>query len=572
LRQVQNEMSWTVETIKRLAGETYFQRGESYYRAGRVHDLEENFGRITATVLGTHDYAVWLKDAGKEFDYECDCPLGIDGAFCKHCVAVGLAWIERGAKIPAKKLSKGEKEFRTSLEKKNKSELIEMILEEISVNKTWREKLFLRMTEQEFSPGNLSRFKQAIDRAFRFNGFIEYHEMPRFVAGVLRVVDSIGELLQKGHAAAVIELTEYALKLSEKVFGASDDSSGRMGEVTYELQRLHLEACRRAKPDAAELARRLFKWALESDWEIFADASATYRDVLGEKGLRIFRESAEAEWKKLPPLAPGKSDFSHRRFALTSMMENFARESGNVEDLVEILRKDLSKAYDYLEIAKLYQKAGDQTKALVWAEKGVAVFGFSDGRLNEFLVESYLRKGDWERAVEIVWQHFEERPDLSKYRELHHVVGQKNKAEVWKKWREKALSYIRKYIRNNKDQGFYWQKVDATLLVEIFLWENEIEAAWEEALKAGCRQDVWLRLAKERGRTHPKDALGVYQALIPDKINETNNHAYELAFEWILETQKLMNPDEFAAYTDQLRETFKAKRNFIKMLAGLEFQ
>lgn len=36
-------------------------------------------------------------------DYSCDCPVGSDGAFCKHCVAAALAWLNRdaGAAKPA---------------------------------------------------------------------------------------------------------------------------------------------------------------------------------------------------------------------------------------------------------------------------------------------------------------------------------------------------------------------------------------------------------------------------------------------------------------------------------------
>ncbi len=69
-----------------LAGETYFERGEGYHRGGHVHDLVEHAGIVVAKVAGTEDYRVrlWAKDG---LDFSCDCPLGLDGEFCKHCVA-----------------------------------------------------------------------------------------------------------------------------------------------------------------------------------------------------------------------------------------------------------------------------------------------------------------------------------------------------------------------------------------------------------------------------------------------------------------------------------------------------
>ncbi|MGH3149042.1 MAG: SWIM zinc finger family protein, partial [Rubrobacter sp.] len=78
-----------------LAGERYFERGDGYHRGGHVRSLVEHDGVIVAKVVGTEEYRVrlWAEDG---LAYSCDCPLGVDGAFCKHCVAVGLAWLEGG--------------------------------------------------------------------------------------------------------------------------------------------------------------------------------------------------------------------------------------------------------------------------------------------------------------------------------------------------------------------------------------------------------------------------------------------------------------------------------------------
>lgn len=45
-----------------------------------------------ATVRGTRDYRVtlWVEDG--DLASSCTCPVGGDGLFCKHCVAVALAY------------------------------------------------------------------------------------------------------------------------------------------------------------------------------------------------------------------------------------------------------------------------------------------------------------------------------------------------------------------------------------------------------------------------------------------------------------------------------------------------
>jgi len=81
----------THQALRRLAGARSFQRGEDYFAAGQVASLVEHAGKLTATVQGTEDYRVTLSARGGVLDYDCTCPIGADGAFCKHCVAVGLA-------------------------------------------------------------------------------------------------------------------------------------------------------------------------------------------------------------------------------------------------------------------------------------------------------------------------------------------------------------------------------------------------------------------------------------------------------------------------------------------------
>jgi hypothetical protein len=42
-----------------------------------------------------------------------------------------------------------------------------------------------------------------------------------------------------------------------------------------------------------------------------------------------------------------------------------------------------------------------------------------------------------------------------------------------------------------------------SVLVEVLLWEGHIEAAWQATTTRGCRDQLWLRLARERAAIHP---------------------------------------------------------------------
>ncbi|MRR52874.1 MAG: hypothetical protein EG825_18545, partial [Rhodocyclaceae bacterium] len=81
--------------VRRLAGGRSYDRGLDYYRDGRVESLEEWADGVRAVVSGTQDYTVRLSSDEGILDYNCDCPYGSDGTFCKHCVAAALAWLNR---------------------------------------------------------------------------------------------------------------------------------------------------------------------------------------------------------------------------------------------------------------------------------------------------------------------------------------------------------------------------------------------------------------------------------------------------------------------------------------------
>ena len=77
--------------VAALAGRSAYQRGLAYVSGGRVHVDTTAEGIVTATVAGTTTYAVRLGFGPSGLVHECSCPIGVDGRFCKHLVAVAAA-------------------------------------------------------------------------------------------------------------------------------------------------------------------------------------------------------------------------------------------------------------------------------------------------------------------------------------------------------------------------------------------------------------------------------------------------------------------------------------------------
>jgi hypothetical protein len=123
----------------------------------------------------------------------------------------------------------------------------------------------------------------------------------------------------------------------------------------------------------------------------------------------------------------------------------------------------------------------------------------------------------------------------------------------------------------NSTRSYSWRPETAhSILVEIFLWEKEIDAAWREAQEGGCSNKLWLQLAKDRATAHPEDALPIYMKQIEPTLAAKNNSAYEEAVKYLAIIRELMKrlgkTDEFAAYLESVRKAHKPKRNFMKLL------
>jgi uncharacterized Zn finger protein len=79
--------------IAKLARGAAFERGRAYFADRRVQRLSCAAGRLLGQVVGTASYEVSIWVTGDRLGYACSCPAGREGDFCKHCVAIALAWV-----------------------------------------------------------------------------------------------------------------------------------------------------------------------------------------------------------------------------------------------------------------------------------------------------------------------------------------------------------------------------------------------------------------------------------------------------------------------------------------------
>lgn len=562
-------------SVEAMADRRSFERGLLYAENGRVGKRTVTASSVKAKVRGSSSYQVRLSlDDDDEPAHDCSCPVGQQGRFCKHSVAVAL--VVTDAVADPHQAAEAVIDVRGYLEGLDHQMLVDLLVERAADDDIFDARLRMDAARATAGPPQLGVFRHAIDEVFVVRDYVGYREMYDYANNIGAVLDSLQDLLDDGHAEAVVALAEHAIDRAEDAVGSVDDSDGWMSGIAERLQDLHLAACAALQPDPVALARTLFDRERHSgDLEVFYGAASAYAEVLGAEGLAEYGRLAQLEWDALPPLGPKDEErsWSSQRFRITQIMQTLAELTGDVDAVVEVLARDQSSAYQFVRIAEVLREAKRYDDALVWAEKGLALHGGSDSRLVEVAAEEYHRTGRGEDAVRVTWEAYVEAPGLRTYR---HLAEHAQRADLWPTWHDKALELLRSRI----DQGqrkpargrvTRWPAPgpDSSTLVEVLLFDGDVERAWVEASTAGCRRDLWLELARRREGEHPLEAIPIWQAEVERLIDAKNNQAYAQAVELIVRVGGLMSAASqetgFPPYVAKLRATHKPKRNLMKL-------
>lgn len=211
----------TLAAVQSLADAKSFARGKAYFHDGVVSRLEERDGAVHASVRGTHRYRVELAvDENGELAYDCNCPVGDDGVFCKHAVAVALCWLENsGEEVfhaeeaapgkPRKKRKTYEEVIREYVATLDKDALQDWLLEAIERDLKLRDKLLF--AARAAGASDLPGMKAAVRQATRISRPLGWREAGAYGDGLMSLADMLRQRLSGPHAAQVVELSELAI-------------------------------------------------------------------------------------------------------------------------------------------------------------------------------------------------------------------------------------------------------------------------------------------------------------------------------------------------------------------------
>lgn len=563
--------AFSAEGLRKLGDPGTLARGAAYFRDGRVELGSVGPDRVEAIVRGTMPYRVALRAAGGRSAWWCDCPVGAEGRFCKHAVAVAVAVNPEAAEIephlrPAAGPDPGLRDYLGSL---GTDGLVDLLLEQATTDARLRDHLTARAAAAAGTGIDERAWRKRIAAAFRApGGFVAYRQTAGWAAGVGDLIEGLTDLLDAGHAAAVVSLTERAYARADRSIGTVDDSDGWLTDISLRLAALHRRACQVARPDPVQLARRLAELELTTELGGFHRAAAQYAELLGPAGLGEYRRVLEARWQALPP---DTGEWSSERFALREARVGVALASGDPDELITVKRDDLKAPDDYREIAGALQGAGRVEEAIAWARRGLEAFGrrhWQTGPLLDLCAALLRGRGDEEAAARLFWQAFADAPSLGSYRWLLAESG--DAVHV----KQRALALLRTRVTGapaaRTPQAVLAAAAAATPLVEVLLYEGEAEEAWDTAVACGCGERLWLPLARAREATHPLEAIGVYEREALAQIDTKKNDGYRNAVKHLATIRRLADaagdPGVFTRILARVRTEHRPKRNLMALL------
>jgi uncharacterized Zn finger protein len=577
----------TLRAVRELADSRTFARGEAYFHDGKVGLLDADEQEVRSGVKGTRRYRVRL-GAGTdgELEFECDCPVGDDGEFCKHAVAVALSWLENaGEEVfrptaqatskPRKKRKTNEEQIREYLGTLSENALREWLIGAADRDRGIRDKLLFSAKAKAAT--GASSLESVVRQVTRTSGFVDWRHAGEYAGRLADLAQMLDQRIADGDPK-LVEIIEQAIAQAEDTLGHIDDSDGSVMPMIMELRDVHMRACNALSPEPVALAERLFRFQTTGDWDTFHSVLPAYQQALGQFGVRRYRELVETAWKRLPALGPEtpRAHFDVNRFHVEHAMEELAQAAGDVDALIAVKSHNLSSPHAFLDLAEVLREHGRYDEALAWAKKGISSFkGERLDDLVKFCIEEHLRRGNADQVEALAWQRFVQQPGSDPYFELATTAKRIGRGE---ELATKALQHLWQLVRAEKAPGAKrlpnWQPPVRSALVDIHVRQKEAAKAWEAFCDGPVDMHLWDKVAAMRGKTHPEDAIAVYKKLLPHVVNAgTRGAQYGKAFEIVktIEALRVAQKQEavFTQDVAELRTTWKAKRTFIKLLATL---
>jgi uncharacterized Zn finger protein len=560
----------TISTVRDWTDETYFQRGEKYYKQGAIYEQRRQGMTIKSKCSGSqapfYRQEVTFNSKGIE-SANCSCPVG-GGGHCKHAVALLLTWVNDPDSFQEVEA------LDAALEKRSKPELIALIKQMLEQEPDLESLLDLPLSAEDGTPMDMKAIRRQAQQAFRgvdydWGGHAYTGEMEHSLQPLLNLASDYFKRGNAENAAAIYSTIIETIFDNDEV--AMGDEEGTLLGLANECA----EEIGNCLPKINDPKRRrdtlvtlfdTYKWDVQAGGVGAADGVP---DILVEKTTPEERVEIAKWTREIMPTGKEWSD-NYRREVLGRLLLDLeadtlddeaylkiCRQTGRLNDLIERLLKlkrieeaaDAARsAEDYpllntLEIFTKHRQA-DLAEKLVTER----LEKIKDTRLLEWLSEKRKERGDWAGSLQLEERLFWQRPNLEQYKKLCKPAKELNR---WDELRTRVVAELDK-------------KKDVDLLVQIHLHEKEVGLA---IAALGRMSEHWMGrslridVAKAARTQYPQESIRLYVEAAAHIMDSRDRGNYSQAAQYLRETRDIFRQMNDSPAWDKLiaeiRERYK---------------
>jgi len=475
---------WTVlswDDLAEWAGSRSVDRGRTYQKQGRVHDLAiSEDGWLLATVTGGARYAVtvWYESSAKKAGAiysRCTCPVGSSG--CKHAVAVVAEYLERlsasedtpvanqdddrwelladetgdesedeaddldmdtgddeGEQVyyvhrhrhpeasGRKTLEASSEKIRKHIEAKSHDELVELVWALTERFPELREEFRDRIALGEGKVDRLvTEARKEIRRVSSEAGWVNSWTGEGQTPNYSRVKHRLERLLELGHPDAVVRLGKELMTLGNEQIGQSNDE-GETAEAVGECVPVIFQAVAASTLTPAHKLLFAIDAHLRDDYGIVNNAT----DVI------IKMSGAKSAWSEVSDILAQRANspvndndpyyrkYQHEHIAdwLILALENAGRE----DEILAVCEQEARVSGSYERLVKRLIERKQYEEAERWAAEGIektaAKLPGIASSLENLLGETAIQRRQWPIAAADAALEFFSRPSRDSFQNL----------------------------------------------------------------------------------------------------------------------------------------------------------
>lgn len=590
----EREPRLTETTVRELARQQSYDRGQSYYERGAVGDVVRRENTLRAAVEGSQyqPYTVTIEfdDAGV-VDTACSCPYD-HGGICKHRVAVLLTYIRDPDRISH------ERPIAEMIAQADRDTLEDLLVDLVDSRPEVGEWIQTRLgTTTGDASSEISVNLESIRRRANYalpdprphgRGHDDAY------AEAERMAEELDELIEQARAAIEAEDGETALEVLEviaevltenrwagllphdvpAVYEALDDLNEsfieailtadlteskridweqRLLEWDDQLHHFMGESTFAAAADAAiegwddDRVQQAMKGSLD-EGEFWEDDSRWYEEDIVAARLAVLKRQGRTEEYLNLAGAAGQSQ------AYATMLV----QDGRVEKAVEYGIERLSTPDALLELAKTLREHGHTEAALTVAEHGLTVEGYGKERLASWLRDRAATADESDLALEAAVTAFEASPSLQAYQAVEEVAG-----DDWEHVRSELLDSLRSQEPSYRT---------ASRIVEVFIHEELYDEAIEVADSSGSASVV-EPVVEAAIEERPHWAIRACKEQAEPIIEQGKHDSYRTAVRWLERAGKAARAagelEEWRAYVEEVKDDHYQKYKLRPMLEDL---